>query len=186
MPSDNREKPGTAKNPRGLRAVLPKMATEILHLDPGSAAALRRGPLDGAGTAAFWGLLAKHDLPVTEHWAALVQAIAILTPKGRKPSRRAAHDSTLRMGEALQKAGVTELRLARLLGAPPDLRPDLAVRTCRRLAATDFNRFDLVTLGQFLLSRDNAHAARRIARDYYRAAFAATRKTQDEETSTDA
>ena len=186
MPSEKYEKPRTAPNARGLRDVLPKLATEILHLDPGSAAALRRGPLNGAGAAAFWRLLARHDLPGTERWAALVQAIAILTPKGREPTRLSAHNDALSLGEALQKARVSDLRLARLLGAPPSLLPELAVRTCRRLAATEFNRFDLVTLGQFLLSRDNAHATRRIAHDYYRSAFAAMRKTQDQEISTHA
>lgn len=187
MPSDRHEKPGTSTATKGLRDVLPKLATEILHLDPGSAAALRRGPLEDAGAAAFWRLLAKHDPPGAERkWAALVQAIAILTPKGRESSRRPAHDSSLRMGEALQKAGVSELRLARLLGAPPDMRPELIVRTCRRLAATEFNRFNLVTLGQFLLFGDDKRPARWIARDYYRAAFAAMRTSKDKEPSTDA
>ena len=185
MPSDKHRR-STSTPGRSLRMVLPRLAAEILRLDPGSAAALRRGPLKGAGAAAFWRLLAKHDLPGTERWAALIQAITILTPKGREPTRLSAYDGALSLGEALQKAHVSELRLARLLGAPPGLRSELAVRTCRRLAATKFNRFDLETLGQFLLSRDNARAAQQIARDYYRAAFAATRQSQTKETSTDA
>lgn len=187
MPRDLHEKPRIASTGRSLRDVIPKLATETAHLDTGSAAALRRGPLEGAGAAAFWKLLAKHSPAGSEEdWAALIQAIAILTPKGRNPAKRSAHESTRSMGEALQAAGVSELRLARLLGAPPDLRSELAVRTCRRLAATEFNRFNLVTLGQFLLFSGDKRPARWIARDYYRAAFAATRKSQDKETSTDA
>ena len=187
MPRDLHERPRTESTGGGLRDVIPRVATEIAHLDPGSAAALRRGPLDGAGAAAFWKLLAKHNPAGSEdNWAPLIQAIAILTPKGRNPGKLPAHDGTRRMGEVLQAAGVSELRLARLLGAPPDLRRELAVRTCRRLAATEFNRFNLVTLGQFLLFGDDKRPARWIARDYYRAAFSAMRKSQDKETSTDA
>ena len=88
------------------------------------------------------------------------------------------------MGEALHGASVSELRLARLLASSPDHRSELVVRTCRRLARTDFKRFDLVTLGQFVLSGDSTHAARRIARDYYRADLKAKRKFQDKETTT--
>ena len=184
MSSDAKGESRAAPNAGKPRDVIPKLATEIAHLDPGSAAALRRDPLDAA---AFWRLLAKHNPAGSEdHWAALVQAIAILTPKGRKREKRPAHNPERSMGEALQAAGVSELRLARLLGAPPDLRPELAVRTCRRLAATEVSRFNLVTLGQFLLFSADKRPARWIARDYYRAAFAAMRKPQDKETSTDA
>lgn len=176
------ESPGSS-----LRAVIPKLAMETAHLDPGSAAALRRGPLRGAGAAAFWKLLAKYSpAGPEEKWAALIQVIAILTPKGRGREARPAHEPAQPMGKALQEAGVSEPRLARLLEAPPNLRQELTVRICRRLAATEFNRFDLITLGWFLLSGDDDRPARRIARDYYRTADAAMRKSENKETSTDA
>ena len=89
------------------------------------------------------------------------------------------------MGKALYDADVSELRLARLLGATADLRPRHAVRTCRRLATTEFNRFDLVTLGHFVLFGREA-TDRRIAKEYYRAEAAARRKSEDRETPTDA
>ncbi len=184
MPRDLHGKLRTESTGRSLRDVIPKLAMEIAHLDPGAAAALRRGPLDGTGAAAFWKLLARYSTGGAEHkWAALIQAITILTPRGRNPNKLPAHNPKRSMGEALERAKVSELRLARLLGAPPELRPELAVRTCRRLAATDFNRFNLVTLGQFLLSGDDKRPARWIARDYYRAAM---HKPEDKETSTDA
>ena len=94
------------------------------------------------------------------------------------------------MGKALFEAHVSELRLARLLAAPPNQRPEFVVRTCRRLAGTEVNRFNLVTLGQFVLSGDNTHAAqraaRRIARDYYRADLSAKRESKSKESPTDA
>ena len=89
------------------------------------------------------------------------------------------------MGQALCDAGFSELRLARLLTAAPDLRLELAVRTCRRLSASEPNRFNLVTLSYFVLFGDES-TDRRIARDYYRAEAAARRKSQDGEISTNA
>ena len=146
-----------------LREAIPKVASEIARLDPGPAAALRRGPYDGAGAAAFWKLLAKHDPDVAVHneagWAALIQAIAVLTPKGRDPEKKPAHDYSLPMGRALYEAGVSELRLARLLSASPDLRREVAVRTCRRLAAGESNRFNLVTLAETFCSAAIARTA---------------------------
>ena len=172
-----------------LYGIIPKLAFAIAQLDPGSAAALRRGPLAGAGAVAFWKLTTEH-VPNgaawnETGWAALLQAIAILTPKGRGPDKKSAHDRLLPMGRALYDAGLSELRLARLLAATTDLRRELAIRLCRRLTASEQNRFDLVTLGQFILFGDD-QTDRRIAREYYRADAIARRESQDKETSTDA
>ena len=174
---------------QNLAEAIPKIARKIAQLDPGSAAALRRGPRHGAGAAAFWKLLAEYN-PVgavrnESGWAALIQAMAILTPKGRDPKKRLAHDESLSMGQVLFDAGLSELRLARLLAAAPDLRLELAVRTCRRLAASQSNRFNLVTLGYFVLYGGDS-TNHRIARDYYRADAAARRGSQNTETSTNA
>ena len=160
--------------PGGLRPdqVAPRLAAYIAGLDPGPAAALRRDPLAGAGTAAFWKLAAEYApdgaILDEEGWAMLIQSIAILTPKGREIDRRPAHDPSIPMGGALYEAGVSELRLARLLDAPREMRRDLAVRLCRRLAATDHKRFDLRTLAALILY-GSEKTNRRIARDYYRA-----------------
>ena len=165
-----------------LEQIAPRLARHIAGLDPGSAAALRRGPLAGAGAAAFWKLTAEHA-PIAasqdeKGWAALIQAIAILTPKGREADRRSAHDPTIPMGATLYEAGISELRLARLLGAPREMRRDLAVRICRRLAATEHKRFHLRTLAELILfERENTD--RRIARDYYRAEAKAGRASDE-------
>ena len=167
--------------PRPKQAA-PWFATYIANLDPGSAAALRRGPLAGAGAAAFWKLTAEHassdDVRDETGWAALIQAIAILTPKGREADRRSAHDPTIPMGATLYEAGISDLRLARLLGAPREMRRDLAVRLCRRLAATEHRRFDLRTLEELILFGGD-HTSRRIARDYYRAEAKAGRASDE-------
>ena len=154
-----------------------RIAQEIAILGPGPAAALRRGPLSGAGSAAFWKLLATHAPAGASDeagWGVLIQAIAILTPKGAATNKRPAHDSSLPMGEVLQRAGISELRLARLLTAPRDMRRQLSIRICRRLAAAEQRHFDLITLARFVLYGDG-RTGRRIARDYFRAEVTAAR-----------
>ena len=191
MPPDETPKAASpaTDEPRSKQAA-PRLATYIANLNPGSAAALRRGPLAGAGAAAFWKLAAEHASSGAAQdetgWAALVQAIAILTPKGRETDRTPAHDPKVSMGAALYGAGVSELRLARLLNAPREMRRDLAVRLCRRLAATEHKRFDLRTLEKLILfdddytnHRDDPTNHRRIARDYYRAEAKAGRASDE-------
>lgn len=174
--------------------IVARLARAIAVLDPGPAAALRRGPQHGAGAAAFWMLLARygpnHELDENreEAWAVLIQATAILTPKGRRsedPPNVSVHDPQMPMGAAVHDAGVSEVRLARLLMAPKQMRRTLTVRLCRRLAAAEQRRFDLRTLANFILFGSD-HAGRRIAREYYRAHAQAGRQRTIEETSSDA
>lgn len=164
------ERPGSNAD---LGLTIVRLAGDIGRLEPGPAASLRRGPLEGAGSAAFWQLMAKYE---TEHggralacWAAIVQAMAILTPKGRNADRRSAHDGRKPMGAALAEANITDLRLARLLSSRGQMRRDLLVRTCRRLAARELVQFNLRTLAKFILYEDDEEHAQWIARDYYRA-----------------
>ena len=153
----------------GLGKVVSGLAREIARLTPGPAAALRRGPLSGAGAAAFWQLMATHQPRTNDEagWAAFIQGIAILTPKGTDPEKNSAHEYRFPMGSVLSKAEFSELRLARLLNAPKEIRRDLAVRLCRRLSRTEYNGFNLETLARFILFADDK-TDRRIARDYYR------------------
>ena len=181
MPDDT---PSAAAETLSVGQTMARLAQEIAALDPGSAAALRRGPQQGAGAAALWKLLVKYELsPNEEHgWTTLIQAIAILTPKGRRNEAGPAlsvHDPQTPMGAALHGAGVSELRLARLLTARPNMRRTLSIRLCRRLAAADIRRFDLRTLSNFV--RYGGDAGRRIARDYYRAQASAGRQSSTEE-----
>ena len=173
---------------RNLHKTVPKLAVQIAHLDPGSAAALRRGPLDGAGAAAFWKLTAELAPDLTPRhepaWASVVQAVAILTPRGRDESRKSAHDPAMPFGRALYAADLSELRLARLLSAPPHMRRQLSIRLCRWLSTSEQSRCDLVTLAHFIFF--GGETGRPIARDYYRAEAALRRrKSEDRETNTD-
>ena len=157
-----------------IGSAIPKMAGMIARLDPGQLAQLRRGPLQGSGSAAFWDLVIGRAPWQTEAWAPIVQAIAILTPRGQDP--RPAYGSTP-MGKALHDAGVGDVRLARFLGAPRHLRGEAAVRMCRRLASSDSGPFNLVPLGRFVLGLRDAE--KRIAREFYQARH---RRATDKET----
>lgn len=153
--------------------VIPKVARRIARLGPGPAAALRRGPAKGAGTAAYWQLVAQLENDGLQGespaWEAIIQSIAILTPRGQDPEKQSSHDPTVAMGTALFDAQISELRLAHILNAPPATRRRLIVRTCRRLASSGHGRFDLKTLARFVLYKNSDKPAQRIAREYYRA-----------------
>lgn len=161
--------------------VVPTVARRIARLGPGPAAALRRGPAKGSGTAAYWQLVAQleNDGLQGENpaWETIIQAIAILTPRGQDPKKQSSHDPTVAMGAALFDAQVSELRLAHMLNAPPATRRRLIVRTCRRLASSGHGRFDLKTLARFALYHNSDKPAQRIAREYYRAAATARQST---------
>ena len=161
---------GKQTETQSLGQAVSGLAGEIARLTPGPAAALRRGPLSGAGAAAFWKLLSTYQPGTHDEtgWAALIQGIAILTPKGTDSNKKSAHEYRFRMGTVLHQAEFSELRLARLLNAPQVIRRDLAVRMCRRLSGTEYNRFNLGTLARFILFADDK-TDRQIARDYYRA-----------------
>lgn len=169
--NDDGHEPADARRPTDLKTVIPELAREVSRLDPGPAAQLRRGPTKGAGAVAFWQLLGKvgADGAVRneEDWAAVVQALAILTPRGRRCAAKSAHGSTP-MGKALADRGVGDVRLARFLSTPQRQRGEAAVRMCRRLAASGAEPFDLVTLGRYVLAGPG-ETDRRIAREFYQA-----------------
>lgn len=168
--------------------VVPKVAKRIARLGPGPAAALRRGPARGAGTAAYWQLVARLEKDglrgESQAWETIIQSIAILTPRGQEPNKRSSHDPTVAMGTALFDSQISELRLAHLLTADPATRRRLVVRTCRRLASSGHSRFDLRTLAGFVLARNSDEPAQRIAREYYRAEARHSTPRSPEETST--
>ena len=183
MPIDLQDGKQGTRGPLTASAV-PAISGQIAGLDPGPAAALRRDPLVGPGTAAYWKLLARYD-PLggqrERAWADVVQAIAVLTPRGRDGKNESAHLPSKPMGRALSDAGISELRVGRLLSRPKQQRGAAAVRICRRLAGSEHCRFDLRTLVRFVVFADEL-TDRRIARDYYRAV--ARRESKEKEDTT--
>ncbi len=171
-----------------LERIVPRVAQRIARLGPGPAAALRRSPKKGSGTAAYWQLVAQLEQDglrgESEAWKTIIQSIAVLTPRGQDPKKQSSHDRTVPMGVALLDAGLSELRLAHLLNARTDARRRLIVRTCRRLASSGHHRFDLTTLARFVLYQNSDKPAQDIAREYYRAEARQSTPHRQEETST--
>lgn len=186
------QQPLPTERPTDFGSTVWMIARDVAHLDPGAAAALRRGPLAGAGAAAFWKLLATYDPEDAVQnelgWAALIQSIAILTPKGQGSRtghgktpvgerRRSAYGKTS-MGEALVKANVSEERLAHLLATKDEQRRETAVRLCRRLAAAEAPPFNLTTLGHFIV-HGTEKTDRLVASQFYYALAAAERQATE-------
>jgi len=168
-----------------LKEKVVALSDELLRLDPGDMAELRRFKPGEVGPLAYWRLAAKcgflDDSP--ERWGPLVRILAILTPKGEKPARVRLHDPKRSLGAVLCDGGdpswsrdrearpmLSEARLARLLAASPAQRADAVTRIARMLAAsrepgTGLNTVELAAL---LLSNEGEDEIRRIAKEFYR------------------
>lgn len=161
------------------RASLASVVGRVAHtigriLSPGDVAELRRlAPWDPSSPA-FFKLLASTvepnlELPVDgpsrtaveRRWAAVFQAAATLT---------GLHQPKRGLGEALQSAGYSELRLVRLLRAQGEVLFK-ELRTCAHFLATKAESSNLVDLARLALitNVEKAENLRRsIARGYYR------------------
>jgi CRISPR system Cascade subunit CasB len=165
-----------------LDEAVTRLAKAVARLPPGPLAELRR-PAGGEGSPTFWRLWHSLELPYRERpWDSVLQAIAILTPTGQDDAKPSAHDGRHPLGRALHEAGVSDLRVSRLLAAPPAERRRALLRLARMLARTEL-RFDLRALARLMLFDTVEPEKRRLARDYYAAEAAAT-KAKD--TSSDA
>lgn len=172
---------GAGAPARTIEDAMPRIAGHIARMRPGPAAELRRTRRDPSTCAAFWQLMAKYN-PLgnernTAGWAAVVQAVALLTPTGVGPDKKPAHEARVPLGLALERAGMSEAALARMLATRNGRRRDAAGRMCRRLIRTGHNRTNTITLARFVLYQDEQTDAE-IARAYYRAAHETARKKE--------
>ncbi|MGV6874107.1 type I-E CRISPR-associated protein Cse2/CasB [Pseudochelatococcus sp. B33] len=158
------------------------LGVALAKLPPGPLAELRRAS-PGDGVASFWriyhgqGLAAQAGKDLDWEW--VITALALLTSTGANPEKRSAHDADTSLGRALFEAGVSELRVAKVLNSPLPQRREALMRLVRVLANKDA-RFDTRELAKLLLFPNADRAApgnplRRLAKDYY-AADAAARK----------
>lgn len=169
-----------------LESKIGHLSWALPRLSTGDRADLRRGPLeDGeAGAPALWKLAAHetYGFPVTPDWAAIVQAMAILTPRSLEgdDNPKGPHDPSNRFGTALCDGGNTtwgqesgdpravlsELRLAKMLAAKGRLRRELVVRAAKIIAKSGAS-VNCADFAWFILAEHHDGPARRIARDYY-------------------
>ena len=144
-------------------------------------AELRRMDPDAPNAAAFWRLLAQHDLldsPATESkWALILHGIALMTNTAES---RSAHAGNMPVGRALYLGGedsrgsgfFSEQRLNRLLTARGPMMRTLLARMFRMMGTG--RPFDWREMARLILydgyREDRAEDARRnIARAYYAA-----------------
>ncbi len=153
----------------------------------GDLAELRRMNLDGPYAAAFWKLLAQHDLlgssTLEGKWALILHGIALMTPTAAGDGNaRSPHDGYRHVGRTLYLGGesqrtsalYSETRLNRLLTARGPMLRTLLARMFRMLAAANAS-FNWREMAQFILNEGYDQEAaeqgrRRIARAYYDAA----------------
>lgn len=172
----------SAEKPAVRRPSPPKIqnAADALHkalgvMSNGDRASLRKMRPDDLHQPAFWklstGLLASALPPTDAPWRAETErrwAVVIAVAAG------ALYSPAMRLGSALTRAGVSEVRLTRLLRARGEQLPD-AVRTLAHQITTAAVPFDFADLAWLVLSEggdDEERARQQIARDYYRAASA--------------
>ena len=153
----------------------------------GDLAELRRMDPDEPDAAAFWRLMAQHDLLNTREtaerrWGLIINGIALMTPTGSGDGNpTTAHNGSMPVGRALYLGGesqrasafYSEARLNRMLTSGGPMLRTLLSRMFRMLAATGVT-FNWREMAQFILNEGYDHDAaekgrRRIAREYYRA-----------------
>lgn len=138
------------------------IAERIPDASSGDRAAFRRGEQG----AAFWRLWHALDMDNVlggpDRWSAFMQAVAILSgASGRRVQAKGAS-----LGGALQKAGVSEAALNRLLSAPFEQRQSQLLRLVRRLANEGVS-CDAVELMAMIVMDDPDITKRKIARTYF-------------------
>ena len=156
------------------------LAQSIAAASPGAAAALRKRPLD---SPAYWSLPFASERAwdcSDDDKAAVVSAIAILTPRGAADARRSAYDPAVPFGRALHRSDVALSRVVRLLEARRPERRKSLLTICRLVASKGAcTRFRLDELANIILS-DDRDAKRNVLKEYV---FAGANKDNHDEGS---
>lgn len=168
-----------ASEPESFRATLGSAIGAIAAgmnggFSPGEIAALRRVGQKSWGVPAYWRVVSRilesRGLVVSERdekrWAVVLSALALLSGQ---------HARGVSLGRALASAGVSELRVERLLRAHDDALLDL-IRPLAHQLASKGTSFDQATLADLVISdgtKREDSVRRAIARDFYRAESAA-------------
>lgn len=142
------------------------LARNMVTLDPGQLARLRRMDPDGPGEGDFWRLAVRHNLPTNNMGLMFVRLLALLTPKGDLKGSKKLHDRSKPFGEALCEANYPEKRLLNFLALPIEKRADALERMARWLAAKGHNGVNCIDI--YLLLSGDVGTARRLAESYYR------------------
>ncbi len=159
----------------GLHQVVRQLVSAIDRLGPGELAQLRRGDPTNPARPAFWRLLLSVVEPAglvsavegerrdadERAWSVVCWAVATVGPERATGPK---------LGRALRRAGVSELRFTRLLSANADQLPDAIRGVVGQLASKGepFAATDLARLLGLGVAATQADAVRRdVARDYF-------------------
>jgi CRISPR type I-E-associated protein CasB/Cse2 len=168
---------------RSLGLLIAQIAAELSDAGTGDLAELRRLKPEDPGGPAFWRVVVTRldpELPAggearetaLRRWAVILRALAALDGL-HKPGRR--------LGAALAEAGVSELRLNKLLRASGEPLFD-QVRAVTHQLATAAAPVDLTGLARLVMSDGQPHeqAVRQtIANDYYAVIFHTERNPKE-------
>lgn len=165
-----------------LASVIQRIIAELSEAGTADRAELRRLKPDDPGGSAFWRIVVTRLDPAHlpgggpardeafRRWAVILRALAELD---------GLHNPGRRFGTALAEAGVSELRLNRLLRASDEQLFDQLHAVTHQLATAALP-VDLTAIARLVLSDGQPHerAARQtIANDYYAQIFRAEKET---------
>ena len=168
-------------SPPGLATLVGILSSEVVLLDTGALARLRRMDISGPGEKDFWILAVKPKLNLDARYMQLVKLMALLTPKGRPHAGKRLHNSKRAFGTALHDVGYPEMRLMRFLALPFDKRGEALERMVRWVVAKGSpDGINCTDIASLLLSDDVKHT-RRLAETYYRAKSIPTQSQQTQE-----
>ena len=143
-------------------------------IGPGEMADLRRLNPRNPDRLAFWQVIVRWvegEFPLsdeqTQRWAAVLQGWAVLGPD--------LHHPNWPLGRAMERSGLAESRLSRLLRAPDSQFLEAAIRLCRFMRAKR-EPFNWTEFARWVLEGNRDQANARIAQDYYRAKFAKSKE----------
>lgn len=191
--------------PQSLEEQIFNVSKDMLALDPGPLAELRRLKTGECEPPAYWRLAAKCGFLDADHerWMRIVKIMAILTPKGERDSagdKDNLHDRKRGLGAVLCDGGdpgwkpqnyeapdgvIPQKRLARFLAMPADQRRDALERLSRTIARTRQRDcgVNCADIARLVLYPDAKQTLRNIAQAYYQRLDSATRSAQNKEKS---
>ncbi len=169
-----------------LASLVGRIAAELAEADTGTLAELHRLTPDDPGGPAFWRIVVTRldpgHLPpggpgrdeALRRWAVILRATAQLADP---------RDPGTHLGQALAEAGVSELRLNKLLRASGETLFD-AIRSITHQLASKAQPANPIDLARLVLSdgrSDEQSVRQRIANDYYKVVFQDERKAKEKD-----
>ncbi|TRL42297.1 hypothetical protein [Rhizobium straminoryzae] len=153
-----------------LKSAVANLVGELMKLNPGQLARLRRMDIDGPGELEFWRLAQNKALKLSGNDTGMlfVRILALLAPRGEVASRAPFHRLGEPLGKVLAEAKFSEKRLATFMALPFARRGEALEGIARFIARKMENGVNCVDIAQLLFVND-VWPLRRLAAAYYTA-----------------